>query len=116
MTPIVGDLVYVPAKDDDCEDEIVQVEANIRSSNYTGGDDESSNSSKKWKVIFINENSLHNYTIYDVVLPLPGYNIIYPANEVADWYKDLFLSDGLSEMDFERSAKYDFFLPVSILN
>ena len=61
------------------------------------------------EVIFIDENNLHNYTIYDAVLPLPGCNITYPANEVADWYKDLLLAEGLSEKDFNLSSKYFIF-------
>jgi tRNA pseudouridine13 synthase len=56
--------------------------------------------------VSIDKNNILNYTIADVVLPLPGYDVTYPDNEVADWYKDLLLADGLSEVDFERSAKY----------
>lgn len=107
LKPIAGDLVYVPVSDGG-EDNVVQVEANNLSSNYTGDDDESSNSRHQWKLNFVSKHNLHNYTIYDIVLPLPGYNIIYPVNEVAGWYKDLLLADGLSETDFEISDKYDF--------
>jgi tRNA pseudouridine13 synthase len=58
------------------------------------------------EVIFIDQNNIHKYTIYDVVLPLPGCNITYPANEVAGWYEDLLLADGLLEKDFNLSLKY----------
>jgi tRNA pseudouridine13 synthase len=61
------------------------------------------------EVIFIDKNNIHKYSIYDVVLPLPGCNITYPANEVADWYKDLLLADGLLEKDFNSGLKYLFF-------
>jgi hypothetical protein len=58
------------------------------------------------EVIFINKKNIYKYTIYDVVLPLPGCNITYPANEVADWYKDLLLADGLIEKNFNSGLKY----------
>lgn len=31
-----------------------------------------------------------------VVLPLPGYNVEYPNNEIKDWYAELLEADGLS--------------------
>jgi tRNA pseudouridine13 synthase len=58
------------------------------------------------EVIVIDENNIHKYTIYDVVLPLPRHDTIYPANEVAGWYNDLFQADGLSEKDFNLNSKY----------
>ena len=62
------------------------------------------------EVIFIDDGNIHKYTIYDVVLPLPGPDIIYPANEDIDWYDDLFKADGLSEKDFKLKSKYFVFL------
>nr|CAH0108702.1 unnamed protein product [Daphnia galeata] len=56
-------------------------------------------------IVLIDENNIHYYTIDDVVLPLPGYGVIHPANQVVTWYKEILLADGLSEMDFKRSAK-----------
>jgi tRNA pseudouridine13 synthase len=58
------------------------------------------------QVIFIDDGNIHKYTIYDVVLPLPGPDIIYPANEIAGWYDDLLKADGLSEEDLNRNSKY----------
>ncbi|EEP78080.1 conserved hypothetical protein [Uncinocarpus reesii 1704] len=39
------------------------------------------------------------YTIFDVVLPLPGYDIIYPPNQLTDFYKTF--------MGSERGGKLD---------
>jgi tRNA pseudouridine13 synthase len=36
-----------------------------------------------------------NYTIYDVVLPLPGYDIEYPEN-LKDFYKETLEKYGLT--------------------
>jgi tRNA pseudouridine13 synthase len=62
------------------------------------------------EVILIDDGNIHKYTIYDVVLPLPGSDIIYPANEDIDWYDDLFKAEGISERDFNLKSKYFVFL------
>lgn len=49
-----------------------------------------------------------NYTIFDVVLPTPGYDILYPANEIADFYKTFMASEsggGLDPHDMRRKWK-----------
>ena len=61
------------------------------------------------EVIFIDDGNIRKYKIYDVVLPLPGPDTIYPANEIAGWYDDLFKADGLSENDFHLNSKYFLF-------
>ena len=33
------------------------------------------------KPIVLDETGVSKYSIYDVVLPLPGYDVIYPSNE-----------------------------------
>jgi tRNA pseudouridine13 synthase len=58
------------------------------------------------QVIFICHGNIRKYTIYEVVLPLPGPDIIYPANEIAIWYNDLFKWDWLPEKTFNRNSKY----------
>ena len=39
------------------------------------------------------------YTIFDIVLPTPGYDVLYPANEVADLYKAFMGSDRGGNLD-----------------
>jgi tRNA pseudouridine13 synthase len=68
------------------------------------------------EVIFIDDGNIRKYKIYDVVLPLPGPDTIYPANEIAGWYIDLFREDGLSEKDFDQTSKYRIFVcPHSLI-
>lgn len=42
------------------------------------------------------EEDLGNYSIFDVVLPLPGFDIKYPENQIKDWYREI-----LQEYDLE---------------
>lgn len=48
------------------------------------------------KVKILTEEDLPKYTIYDVVLPLPGYDITYPDNQMKQWYSELLAEYGLS--------------------
>lgn len=48
------------------------------------------------------------YKIFDVVLPLPGYDIIYPNNEMSSYYVDFMGSErggGLDPYDMRRAQK-----------
>lgn len=44
-------------------------------------------------------------SIYDVVLPLFGYDVLYPKNEIADWYREMLSSDGLDMDKIKHSIK-----------
>ncbi|XP_050691290.1 pseudouridylate synthase 7 homolog isoform X2 [Eriocheir sinensis] len=45
---------------------------------------------------FLTEEEAETTDITDVVLPLPGYNVEYPNNEIKEWYAELLEADGLS--------------------
>ena len=125
--PIVGDLVFAPGTSGECEvdaememmnEESIAVEPeNDQSGDKEANGDKEADSEKsnakaqrnQRKVIFIDENNIKDYTINDIILPLPGFDITYPANEVAGWYTELLEADGLTEMDFKQSTKYVLF-------
>ncbi|KAL9116198.1 MAG: hypothetical protein Q9227_000569 [Pyrenula ochraceoflavens] len=49
-----------------------------------------------------------NYSIFDVVLPLPGYDVLYPPNQMTDFYKSFMASEkggGLDPFDMRRKQK-----------
>lgn len=48
------------------------------------------------------------FTIFDIVLPTPGYDILYPANEMLEVYKEFMASErggGLDPLDMRRQWK-----------
>jgi tRNA pseudouridine13 synthase len=59
------------------------------------------------------EASSGAYTIFDIVLPLPGFDVIYPQNASGgEFYKQVMGEDGLDPYDMRRSQK-DFSLSGS---
>nr|XP_022908215.1 pseudouridylate synthase 7 homolog [Onthophagus taurus] len=109
LKPIVGDLVFC----DDEEEEIEQTE-NEEIENNENNDQENKveennvkNFSRKKKVKLLTNDDLVNYNIYDVILPLPGYDVKYPNNKMAEYYKETLESYGLSvEMSFHNVKSY----------
>ena len=48
------------------------------------------------------------FTIFDIVLPLPGFDVEYPSNAVGEWYKTFMASElggGLDPMNMRRKQK-----------
>lgn len=119
--PVIGDLVYAPSADgqdadwfpDAEESDAIAPESEGNEQAANGTETVESDSSNKRRaqrnlreVITIDESNIDDYTIHDVLLPTPGYDIKYPANQVADWYTDLMLTDGLTLDNFKQSVKY----------
>ncbi|KAL9969761.1 hypothetical protein ACROYT_G022017 [Oculina patagonica] len=45
------------------------------------------------------------FTIHDVVLPLPGYDVVYPDNEFKDHYRQIMANDGLDIDNMRRKVR-----------
>lgn len=53
----------------------------------------------------ITEADLENVKIEDIVLPLPGHNVIYPNNVIKEWYEELLAVDGLSFTAMKQNVR-----------
>ena len=58
-------------------------------------------------VTVLTEEHIKNgqYTIHDVVLPLPGYDVVYPDNDMKDHYRQIVADDGLDISNMRRKVK-----------
>ncbi|XP_046542705.1 pseudouridylate synthase 7 homolog [Haliotis rubra] len=70
-----------------------------------GGDDES-----KLQPTVVTEENQSEYSIQDLVLPLPGHDVIYPDGEVGSWYRELMEKDDL-DIDNMKQKNKDYSLP-----
>nr|CAD7576498.1 unnamed protein product [Timema californicum] len=56
-------------------------------------------------VEILTEESVKSARIEDIVLPLPGYDVVFPHNVMKDWYEELLKEDGLSSITSNQQAK-----------
>ncbi|XP_052283945.1 pseudouridylate synthase 7 homolog isoform X2 [Dreissena polymorpha] len=59
----------------------------------------------KARPVVLDEASIGKYTIYDVVLPLPGFDSVYPDNNLQGLYKEVMEKDGLDYTNMRRKHK-----------
>ncbi|XP_068850689.1 pseudouridylate synthase 7 homolog isoform X3 [Aphelocoma coerulescens] len=45
--------------------------------------------------VHIEGGDVDNYTIHDVVMPLPGFDVIYPKHKIGEAYKEMLVADNL---------------------
>jgi tRNA pseudouridine13 synthase len=62
--------------------------------------------SKLPAVKVLTADDVSKYTIHDIVLPIPGFNVKYPENECLEWFKEMFAKDGLTLESLKQSEKY----------
>lgn len=98
MEPMVGDLVYKG----DLKDVAFKEENRQSSAN---GSVEGGSTSSRVSPEVVTAETLSQYTIHDVILPLPGFDVQYPDNEVGMWYAKLMAEDGLKLEDLKHSNK-----------
>jgi tRNA pseudouridine13 synthase len=61
--------------------------------------------SKLPAVKVLTADDVSKYTIHDIVLPLPGFNVKYPENQCLEWFKEMFAKDGLTLESLKQSEK-----------
>jgi tRNA pseudouridine13 synthase len=111
--PIVGDLVYAAEEEtgsaETGEPRIYLLRWFIFSSFVSGKEKAAAdpwNKKPKPKIVKeLTEEDLSKYTIFDVILPLPGTDVTYPGGELGELYKEFLRRDGLDPTDFYRKQK-----------
>ncbi|XP_066210439.1 pseudouridylate synthase 7 homolog isoform X1 [Saccopteryx leptura] len=59
--------------------------------------------------IYIEEEDVNNYSIHDVVMPLPGFDVIYPKHKISEAYRKMLTADSL-DIDNMRHRIRDYSL------
>lgn len=54
----------------------------------------------------LTEEDLNNYTIFDVIMPLPGTDVAYPGGKLGEQYKEFLRMDGLNPDNFVRKQRF----------
>ncbi|KAF8640001.1 hypothetical protein AX17_001247 [Amanita inopinata Kibby_2008] len=105
QSPVIGDLVFeldqgqcTEVEDD--PDEQLELESTSHRS--------SQKSRRPWvppRVKTLTEEDVKNYTIFDVIMPLPGTDVAYPGGELGEMYCEFLRMDGLDPDNFVRKQK-----------
>ena len=115
--PVVGDLVF--EADIDSDQNMADQRLNEEPLDVAGDDlnglstvDESSGPHEKpkkpWKspcIKALTEDDLDKYTIFDVIMPLPGTDVAYPGGPLGERYRDFLRMDGLDPDNWVRKQR-----------
>jgi tRNA pseudouridine13 synthase len=114
---IKGDLVIVDRMSANSAQQD-QVDENGEVVIHAAGDDVAVNHDdifERARPLTAEEADSGQYTVFDIVLPTPGFDIEYPDNDIGDFYKEFMLSDrggGIDPANMRRPQK-DFSLSGS---
>lgn len=106
-----GDLVY-SNEDGNAVTEVIDDEAVIAEDGDADDCNDENNQgptdqqrTTEVKVVTKADIASNSYTIFDVILPLAGHDVLYPANECAEWYKERLAKDDLSSEKLKQKNK-----------
>lgn len=60
---------------------------------------------KGGSAVYIEEDEVDSYAIHDVVMPLPGYDVIYPKHKIGEAYKDILAADNLNISNMKHKIR-----------
>jgi len=99
LQPVTGDLVVTSKSSIGCavNTEVSQMEDVV----------EFISEPSRTQVTVLTEEHLKTaqFTIHDVVLPLPGYDVVYPDNDMKEHYRQIMADDGLDIDNMRRKVK-----------
>ncbi len=65
----------------------------------------------EYRLVTAEEAASKVFSIYDVVLPIPGYSVMMPTNSIGAYYDELLAEDGIESSIWSSSKHYDFRMP-----
>ncbi|KAI9209567.1 pseudouridine synthase [Polychytrium aggregatum] len=71
-------------------------------------------SSKQPVVVVDSEEEAEKYTCWDIVLPMPGFDVTYPTNSIGQFYVDVMKKDGLDPKDMKKKDWKVFVKPKDV--
>ncbi|KAF8534085.1 pseudouridine synthase [Trichophaea hybrida] len=97
-----GDLIFAAAPQTEVEAEVDQHGELV----ISAGGAEEDDGIRRARALSAEEANNGKYTIADIVLPTPGWDIIYPENPaLMEVYRSVMQKDGLNPMDMKRSVR-----------
>lgn len=107
LEPVVGDLVLVKSEKLSGLDNTIDEDTEITEGPALEDAAEVLVEEKNMKqdVRYITEDDIGNYKIDDVVLPLPGHDVLFPNNSIGTFMKDLLKEDNLSPESLNHPVK-----------
>lgn len=110
---IRGDLVLIDEHKEKSEsaNKLEEIDAEGEAIVYPADDDRAGNIEDNFtraRALTEEEAGSGEYSVFDIVLPTPGFDVLYPANDMSDVYKDFMASErggGLDPFDMRRKWK-----------
>ncbi|CAG9853941.1 unnamed protein product [Phyllotreta striolata] len=99
--PVVGDLVFLSNCEDTQEDEIEELNESTPNTSQNEKDIEAK---QRARVKALQESDLGIYSLFDIVLPLPGYDVTYPEH-MKPYYKESVEELGLTLEMTQQTVK-----------
>ncbi|GAA5843057.1 hypothetical protein JCM5353_004970 [Sporobolomyces roseus] len=114
--PVEGDLVYVEegAQEEEKQDEANEHGAETKEQGKTSDPSSaeaqqefyiSTSSLPKVRPLTASDINSKTHTIYDVLLPMPGFAVTYPGGELGEMYKRVIREDGIDPEKMWRKQK-----------
>ncbi|KAG7096834.1 hypothetical protein E1B28_004243 [Marasmius oreades] len=105
--PVVGDLVFDVVPETSAEREDDEMDTNEPDEPVSNRQRKKQNR-KPWtppRIKTLTEEDFGNYTIFDVIMPLPGTDVAYPGGKLGERYREFLVMDGLDPDNFVRKQK-----------
>ncbi|KAH1013909.1 hypothetical protein HUJ04_002830 [Dendroctonus ponderosae] len=112
LKPVEGDLIIVDKPEDaevamECPEEEEEDATDGDANEKTDVDEDLKEKKGRFTVRPLTSDELYNYSIYDIVLPLPGYDVVYPEH-LKEYYKEAIEEHGLTlEMPEKKVKTYN---------